>query len=149
MAQEGTFFTLGYLEGTNMEGSGRLNRQNAELNELCPVRDVLDRIGDKWSVLLLSEMRHGPIRFSALRRRIPDISQRMLTETLRHLQRDGLATRTVYPTVPPSVEYALTDLGRSLLDPLKGLMDWTEMHHDTIRQARQRFDTGPASEASA
>jgi DNA-binding HxlR family transcriptional regulator len=117
------------------------HRQDEALNARCPVRDVLDRIGDKWSVLLLVEMRAGPVRFGALRRRVPDISQRMLTETLRHLQRDGLVTRTVYPTVPPSVEYALTDLGRSLLDPLESLVAWSAAHHDSVRQARHRFDS--------
>lgn len=116
------------------------NRQTLELNQKCPVRDVLDRIGDKWSVLLLSEMCNGPSRFGVLRRRVPDISQRMLTETLRHLQRDGLITRTVYPTVPPSVEYALTDLGRSLLVPLGSLVEWSSAHHDRVRDARQRYD---------
>ena len=116
------------------------HRQDADLTSKCPIRDVLDRIGDKWSVLLLSEMRDGPARFGVLRKRIPDISQRMLTETLRHLQRDGFVSRTVYPTVPPSVEYALTDLGRSLLVPLENLVHWSASHHESVKQARQQFD---------
>jgi DNA-binding HxlR family transcriptional regulator len=110
------------------------------LTARCPVRDVLDRIGDKWSVLLLDTLKDGPCRFGELRRRVPDISQRMLTETLRHLQRDGFISRTVYPTVPPSVEYAVTGLGRSLLVPLEGLIAWTAAHHGEVRSARQDFD---------
>jgi DNA-binding HxlR family transcriptional regulator len=115
-------------------------RQDAGLNSRCPVRDVLDRIGDKWSVLLLSEMREGPVRFGALRRRVPDISQRMLTETLRHLQRDGLVSRTVHPSVPPAVEYELTSLGRSLLEPLEALVGWSSVHHGQVKAARAAFD---------
>lgn len=106
----------------------------------CPVRDVLDRIGDKWSVLMLLVLSDGPLRFGALRRAVPDISQRMLTQTLRDLQRDGLVDRTVHPTVPPSVEYALTSLGRSLLGPLSGLVEWADGHHAEIRAARAVFD---------
>lgn len=117
-----------------------LNRLDPELDRRCPVRDVLDRIGDKWSVLLLVSLKDGPLRFGELRRRVSDISQRMLTGTLRHLQRDGLISRTVYPTVPPSVEYALTELGNSLLDRLEGLVDWSSANHDKVRQARKHFD---------
>jgi DNA-binding HxlR family transcriptional regulator len=116
------------------------NRLDPELQKRCPVRDVLDRIGDKWSVLLLVSLKDGPLRFGELRRRVNDISQRMLTGTLRHLQRDGLISRTVYPTVPPSVEYALTDLGLSLLDRLEALVDWSSANHDKVRQARRLFD---------
>lgn len=116
------------------------NRLDKTLTEACPVRDVLDRIGDKWSVLVLVHLKAGPMRFGALRREIRDISQRMLTETLRHLQRDGFISRTVYPTVPPSVEYALTDLGRSLLLPLDQLVVWTTANHASVKQARQEFD---------
>jgi DNA-binding HxlR family transcriptional regulator len=116
------------------------NRLDPDLQQRCPVRDVLDRIGDKWSVLLLVSLKDGPLRFGELRRRVSDISQRMLTGTLRHLQRDGLISRTVYPTVPPSVEYALTDLGHSLLDRLEALVDWSSVNHDRVRQARKLFD---------
>lgn len=111
----------------------------------CPVRDVLDRIGDKWSVLMLLVLSDGPLRFGALRRAVPDISQRMLTQTLRDLQRDGLVDRTVHPTVPPSVEYALTSLGRSILGPLSGLVDWADGHHAEIRAARVEFDIRAAA----
>jgi DNA-binding HxlR family transcriptional regulator len=118
----------------------RKYRLDPAVTEACPVRDVLDRIGDKWSVLLVQNLSEGPLRFGALRRQIGDISQRMLTETLRHLQRDGLISRKVYPTVPPSVEYALTDLGRSLLVPLGQLVAWSARHHEVVKLSRRQFD---------
>ncbi len=124
-----------------------MNRQDDQLTARCPVRDVLDRIGDKWSVLLLSALRAGPRRFGALRRNVPDISQRMLTETLRHLQRDGLITRAVHATAPPSVDYALTPLGQSLLEPLDALVQWSAARHDQVRTARLRFDAEAAEAA--
>lgn len=107
----------------------------------CPVRDVLDRIGDKWSTLLLLTLAERSHRFGELRRAVPDISQRMLTQTLRDLQRDGLISRHVHPTVPPSVEYRLTHLGTSLLGPLNVLVHWAGEHHDAIRAARAESDT--------
>jgi DNA-binding HxlR family transcriptional regulator len=97
-------------------------------------------VGDKWSVLIVTLLAPRARRFGALRRDIPDISQRMLTETLRKLQRDGLLSRKVYPTKPPAVEYALTELGRSLLKPLNELAQWSTQNHDTIRLARRAFD---------
>jgi DNA-binding HxlR family transcriptional regulator len=106
----------------------------------CPVRDVLDRIGSKWSTLILITLADRPRRFGELRREIPDISQRMLTQSLRDLQRDGLITRTVYPTLPPSVEYGLTPLGRSLLDPLAALVEWANINHAAVDTARKVFD---------
>jgi DNA-binding HxlR family transcriptional regulator len=106
----------------------------------CPVRDVLDNIGGKWSFLMLLALADGPLRFSALRRFIPDISQRILTETLRDLQCDGFVDRTVFPTKPPSVEYCLTELGQSLLVPMGGLIDWANKNHSAIRSARAEFD---------
>jgi DNA-binding HxlR family transcriptional regulator len=105
----------------------------------CPVRDVLDQIGDKWSTLLLITLAGRPHRFGELRRAVPDISQRMLTQTLRDLQRDGLVSRHVHPTVPPSVEYRLTALGHSLLEPLSQLIRWADAHHAAIRAARLAF----------
>lgn len=106
----------------------------------CPVREVLDQIGDKWSTLMILTLSQRPHRFGELRRAVPDISQRMLTQTLRDLQRDGLISRTVHPTVPPSVEYALTPLGQSLLDPLSHLIRWAEASHAAIRSARTAFE---------
>lgn len=125
----------------------RRNRQTAELNSACPIRDVLDRVGDKWSSLVLLQLRMGPKRFGVLRREIEDISQRMLTETLRHLQRDGFISRTVIPVTPPQVEYALTSMGQSLQAELAGLADWAAAHHDGIRAARKSFDGQPADAA--
>lgn len=107
---------------------------------VCPVRDVLDRIGQKWPLLILIALDPGPLRFSRLQRTVGDISKRMLTQSLRDLERDGLLTRRVYPTKPPAVEYALTALGRSALDPIAALAAWADQHHDTIRAARRSFD---------
>ena len=104
------------------------------------MRGVLDRISGKWQTLLLIALADGPRRFGELRRSLPDISQRMLTQSLRELQRDGLIARRVYPTAPPSVDYRLTDLGRSLIAPLAGLIRWAEERAEAIAAARQDFD---------
>ena len=118
----------------------RVSRGSGDADK-CPVRDVLDRIGDQWSVLVILLLgEHGPYRFNALKRAIGDISQRMLAVTLRHLERDGLISRTVFPTNPPQVEYALTDLGRSLRARLEGLAAWAVDHHAPIRAARRQYD---------
>jgi DNA-binding HxlR family transcriptional regulator len=109
-------------------------------NEECPIRGILDRIGDKWSFLLILKLAQNPHRFGELRREVDDISQRMLTQTLRNLQRDGLISRTVFPTTPPSVEYRLTDLGRSLLEPMQSLVAWADLHQGAIQAARMQFD---------
>jgi DNA-binding HxlR family transcriptional regulator len=109
----------------------------------CPVRDVLDRIGDKWSILVVMTMATRPQRFSELHRAIRDISKRMLTQTLRDLERDGLLSRHVFPTKPPSVEYRLTPLGHSLLEPMAALIDWADRRHSDIHVARARFDGAP------
>lgn len=106
----------------------------------CPARDVLSRVGDKWSVLVIATLKDGPQRFSELRRGIEGISQRMLTLTLRGLERDGLVTRTVTPTIPPRVDYELTPLGRTLLEPIVGLHVWAEKNRGRIQEARDRFD---------
>lgn len=106
----------------------------------CPIRDVLDRVGDKWSVLLVCSLANGPQRFSALARDVPDISRRMLTETLRNLERDGLLTRTVFPTKPPSVTYELTALGQELLSVLSPMIRWADKRHTTIRASRIAYD---------
>ncbi|MFD2469321.1 winged helix-turn-helix transcriptional regulator [Amycolatopsis silviterrae] len=96
------------------------------------VREVLDRIGDKWTVLTISTLSAGSLRYSDLQASVLGISQRMLTQTLKHLERDGLITRTAYAEVPPRVEYALTDLGRSLIDAVRAMADWAVAHHGEI-----------------
>jgi len=106
----------------------------------CPVRDALDRIGDKWSTLVLVTLADKPRRFSEVRRAIPDISKRMLTQTFRDLERDGLIARTVFPTKPPSVEYRLTPLGETIFEPLRALADWANRSHEAIKNARVAFD---------
>lgn len=108
--------------------------------DACPARDVLSRVGDKWSVLVIAMLSDGPLRFSELRRRVEGISQRMLTLTLRNLERDGLVTRTVTPTIPPRVDYELTPLSRTLLEPIVGLHTWAEKNRGRIQEARDRFD---------
>ncbi len=105
----------------------------------CPVRDVLDRIGDRWSMLVLLNLDLGTLRFSALKRAVGDISQRMLAQTLRMLEQDGLVSRKVYPTVPPKVEYSITPLGRSLMERLEPLVDWAYENHAKIKKARQAY----------
>lgn len=106
----------------------------------CGIRDVLDRVGDKWSVLVIVELSAGPRRFRELRRAIDGISQRMLTLTVRRLERDGLVLRTVYPTVPAQVDYRLTDTGADLTHLVKALADWSLAHRDTIAGARANYD---------
>lgn len=108
--------------------------------EGCPMRDILDRVGDKWSVLVVILLKDGRMRFSGLRRAVDGISQRMLTQTLRQLERDGLVERTVYPSVPVRVEYALTALGRTLIEPLSALAHWAEDHREVILSARAAYD---------
>lgn len=115
----------------------------------CPVRDVLGQIGDKWSTLFLMLLAERPHRFGELRRAVPDISQRMLTQTLRDLQREGLVVREVLPLVPPGVEYRLTPLGHSLSEPLALLVRWAEAHHGDIRAARAAFAAAPPETAAA
>lgn len=117
--------------------------------ESCPVRDVLDRLGDKWSVLILVTLAHGSMRFNALARAVPDISRRMLTETLRHLERDGLIWREVTPTTPPAVSYGLTAVGASLMPPLAALIAWAEEHQPKIAAARAAFGAQAAVENPA
>ena len=108
------------------------------------VTEILSRVGDKWSVQVVVQLGTGPKRFNELRRIVGGISQRMLTLTLRGLERDGLVTRTVYPTVPPRVDYQLTGLGCSLLNTVRGLGEWAIRNRDEILEARRRFDGGEA-----
>ncbi|ESZ25323.1 helix-turn-helix domain-containing protein [Mesorhizobium sp. L2C084A000] len=106
----------------------------------CPVRDVIQGVSGKWSSLLMMALTEKPYRFGELRRLVPDISQRMLTQTLHDLQRDGYVHREVFPTKPPSVEYSLTDLGHSMFGALHQLILWAELNHDAVRDARSGFD---------
>lgn len=122
--------------------NGEPSRTDGWNMENCPVRDVIDRISGKWSTLLLDALACKPYRFGELRRLVPDISQRMLTQTLRDLQRDGYIEREVFPTKPPSVEYRMTDLGRSLYEPLSKVLRWAETNHPAVRAARVKFDEG-------
>jgi DNA-binding HxlR family transcriptional regulator len=110
-------------------------------NPVCrTISTLLSRIGDKWTVLVVSELGEGSKRFNELRRQIPSVSQRMLTLTLRNLERDGLVNRTVTPTIPPRVDYELTELGRSLLEPVNALSAWALDHVEAIHGAQARFD---------
>lgn len=106
----------------------------------CPVRDVMDVIGGRWSSLLMMALAERPHRFGELRRLVSDISQRMLTQTLHELQRDGYVHREVFPTKPPGVEYSLTDLGRSMFDALNVLIQWADENHAAVTAARLNFD---------
>lgn len=106
------------------------------------VSEVLARVGDKWSVLVVMLLGGGPKRFNEIKRMVGGISQRMLTLTLRGLERDGLVTRTVFPTIPPRVDYALTDLGHSLWHPVEALGQWARANQPIIEEARRRFDQG-------
>jgi len=107
----------------------------------CPTRKILDLIADKWATLLIGLLEERPQRFAALRRRIGGISQKMLTQTLRNLERDGLVRRTVYAEVPPRVEYALTPLGQTLREPIAALIRWAEDHIEAVTAAQQRYDS--------
>jgi DNA-binding HxlR family transcriptional regulator len=116
---------------------------NLHVPEDCrTVSEVLARVGDKWTVLVVGVLGDGPRRFSEIRRSLGSISQRMLTLTLRGLERDGLVTRTVFPTIPPRVDYELTRLGRSLLEPVNRLGRWARQNRAAIQAARLRFDAG-------
>src|SRR5258706_12867315 len=115
---------------------------NLHVPEDCrAVSEVLSRVGDKWTILVVNELGNGPRRFNEIRRALGSISQRMQTLTLRILERDGLVTRTVFPTIPPKVEYELTALGRSLLVPVSGIGLWARQNRAAIEEARKRFDT--------
>jgi DNA-binding HxlR family transcriptional regulator len=108
--------------------------------EAIEVRQILNRVGDKWSILVIALLDEGTRRFSELRREIDGISQRMLTLTLRQLERDGLVRRTVYPVVPPKVEYELTDLGSTLIESVRGLANWAKEHRGQVAAARAAYD---------
>lgn len=109
----------------------------------CPTRLVLDRIGDKWTVLVILLLSEGPLRFSELRCRLGRVAPKVLTQTLRRMERDGLVTREIFAEVPPRVEYALTDLGASLTSPITVIADWAEVNVGRIVAAQERYDTAP------
>lgn len=140
--EDGTSTTPGHTEGTT--GGSVVARTDA-----CRLRDLLDRIGDKWSLLVVELLGEGTRRFTELKRDIEGISQRMLTRTLRHLERDGLVHRTVHPVVPPRVDYALTPLGSSLLEAIGPLVTWTRAHRDEVAAARAAYDDAAGPDAAA
>ena len=107
----------------------------------CPSRRILDRIGDRWTVLIVGSLSHGTARFSELLRGVQGISQKMLTQTLREMERDGLVVRTVYPEVPVRVEYSLTPAGHSLREPLKALEEWAIEHLGGVLSSQERYDS--------
>jgi DNA-binding HxlR family transcriptional regulator len=133
----------GHMEGTEMHPDAEPSQDDAAA--CCTAREVLTRVGDKWSVLVIALLGHETLRFSELKRRIEGISQRMLTLTLRQLERDGLVERTVYPTVPARVEYTLTPLGATLLDTVLALSAWAVEHRADIQTARLNYDERQAA----
>ena len=115
--------------------------ENQQEFQLCPIRNVLDGLGDKWTVLVIFRLKEKVHRFSELRRAIPDVSQRMLTQTLRNLEQDGIVTRTVTPIIPPRVDYELTELGKSLTEKLAPLAQWAALNLNVIYQARKDYQS--------
>ena len=130
MSQEGTLFSVGHPAET---------RPPDVFSSACPTRQLLDRVADKWTTLILVLLRE-PMRFNALRRRIDGISQKMLSQSLRHLERDGLVTRTVTPTVPVSVTYALTPLGETLVEAVRAMIEWAEDNMAEVARAQAAYD---------
>jgi DNA-binding HxlR family transcriptional regulator len=130
------------------EGTSAIPGNLHEPGDCRAISEVLSRVGDKWTVLVVSTLGDGPKRFNELRKALGSISQRMLTLTLRALERDGLVTRTVFPTIPPRVDYELTDLGCSLLRPVNGLSDWARQNRAAMEAARARFDAANGKTAA-
>lgn len=135
--EDGTSRSPRHTEGTRPPTSPPTR---VEQTGACEIRDLLDRLADKWSLLVVELLGQGSQRFTHLRRDIDGISQRMLTLTLRRLERDGLVRRTVHPVVPPRVDYELTPLGRTLLDAIAPLVAWTRQHRTEIAEARAAYD---------
>jgi len=123
-----------------MAAAEKSTRRVFHNDDECPIRNVVAQIGDKWSMLVMFALVDGPDRFNSLKSRIVGISQRMLTQTLRDLEREGYVSRTLYPEVPVRVEYELTPMGKSIVSPLYQLVSWAETHHDDIRQSRKDYD---------
>ncbi|MEV5706988.1 helix-turn-helix domain-containing protein [Actinoallomurus sp. NPDC052274] len=143
--EDGTSKSPGYCGDTD----GDYDVLQWDTREDCEVRQILDRVADKWSLLVIALLDRRSLRFTELRRMIDGISQRMLTRTLRHLERDGLVSRTVHPTVPPRVDYELTALGATLHTTIRALVTWTEEHQGQIAAARAAFDRRAAAEQEA
>lgn len=122
--------------GLEMKGTEIQFKDSAD----CPIRDVIGRLGDRWSILILTALSSGPIRFGHLKKNIENISPRMLTQVLRTLEREGYVVRTVYAEVPVRVEYELSDLGRKLFKNIVSLIFWAKDHHEDVRSARTQFD---------
>ncbi|MEO3872159.1 helix-turn-helix domain-containing protein [Nonomuraea sp. B12E4] len=143
--EDGTSEFLGYCAETSFDEDVLQWDQRAD----CEVRQILDRIADKWSLLVIALLDRQSLRFTELRRAIDGVSQRMLTRTLRHLERDGLVSRTVHPTVPPRVDYELTPMGQTLHSTIRALVVWTEEHQSAIATARAAYDRRAAAEQEA
>ncbi|MFF0862812.1 winged helix-turn-helix transcriptional regulator [Nonomuraea sp. NPDC003560] len=141
--EDGTSMSLGHCGDTDYDVLQWDQRED------CEVRQILDRIADKWSLQVIALLDRRSLRFTELRRMIDGVSQRMLTRTLRHLERDGLVSRTVHPTVPPRVDYALTPLGGTLHATIRALVTWTEEHQSEIATARAAYDVRMAAEQAA
>jgi DNA-binding HxlR family transcriptional regulator len=140
--EDGTSPALGYCADTTAD----YDVLQWDTREDCEVRQILDRIADKWSLLIIALLDGRSMRFTQLRQSINGISQRMLARTLRHLERDGLVNRTVHATVPPRVDYELTELGATLHSTIRALVTWTEAHQNEIAAARTRYDARVAGE---
>lgn len=141
MAQEGTSSILGHPQVTDGDDCPVTRDPfQWDAREDCEVRQILDRIADKWSLLVIALLDEKSMRFGELGREIHGISKRMLTVTLRNLERDGLVHRTIYPEIPPRVEYRLTEMGSTLHSTVQTLVVWTEAHQTEIARARERFD---------
>jgi DNA-binding HxlR family transcriptional regulator len=141
--EDGTSKSVGSCEGTELPDDALQWDRRAD----CEVRQILDRIADKWSLLVIALLEDRTMRFSELQRQIDGVSQRMLTVTLRQLERDGLVARTVHPVVPPKVEYALTPLGGSLHRTIQALVTWTESNQGQIAAVRSAYDARAAAAA--
>ncbi|MFE9191087.1 winged helix-turn-helix transcriptional regulator [Micromonospora sp. NPDC007208] len=143
--EDGTSKSPGYCRDTD----GDYDVLQWDTREDCEVRQILDRVADKWSLLVIALLDRRRLRFTELRRSVDGISQRMLTRTLRHLERDGLVSRTVHPTVPPRVDYELTAMGATLHDTIRALVAWTEEHQNQIATARAAYDARAVLEREA
>ncbi|MEK9521336.1 winged helix-turn-helix transcriptional regulator [Streptomyces sp. NPDC087908] len=145
--EEGTSKSPSHCEGT-YGPDGDADPFQWDTREDCDVRQILDRVADKWSLLVIALLDRRVLRFTELKREIDGVSQRMLTVTLRQLERDGLVKRTVHPVVPPRVEYELTPLGGTLHTTIRSLVTWTEQHQNEIAAAREEYDAREATTAS-